>query len=426
MTLEQPELPPSEIESRPLLTAGSAAPIRRPRRWLWVAVAAAIAVAAWLALRGSGRRESAASAAAARTAARTIPVAAVPATAGSLAVYLNGLGTVTALNTVTVRTRVDGQLVDVAFREGQIVRRGDLLARIDPRPFEVQLAQAEGQKAKDQAALENARVDLKRYEVLAAQDAVPRQQLDTQAATVHQDEASVASDQGQVDAAKLNLTYSRITAPIDGRVGLRLVDAGNIVHAADANGLLVITQLEPIAAVFTIPADQLPPVLAKKRAGEALEVDAWDRDLRQKLAVGTLAAIDNQIDTSTGTVKLKAEFANSDGALFPNQFVNARLLVNTLTNTTLVPSAAIQRAADSTFVWIVGSDSAAQMRPVQVVWTEGDQTAVSRGIAPGESVVVEGVDNLQPGAKVSISRPGAPAPAEAGAGRTSGRRQKKS
>jgi multidrug efflux system membrane fusion protein len=411
MTLEQPELPPSPAESRPLLTAGSA-PVRRSRRWLWAAAAAGVALAAWLAFRGSGERGKAASSAAAKAAARTIPVAAVPAAVGNLAVYLNGLGTVTALNTVTVRTRVDGQLIDVAFREGQVVARGDLLARIDPRPFEVQLAQAEGQKAKDEAALENARVDLKRYEVLAAQDAVPRQQLDTQAATVHQDEATVASDQGQVDAAKLNLTYSRITAPIGGRIGLRLVDPGNIVHASDANGLLVITQLEPIAAVFTLPSDQVPAVLAKKRAGEELEVDAWDRDMQKKLAVGTLAAVDNQIDTSTGTVKLKAEFPNSDGALFPNQFVNARLLVNTLANTTLIPAAAIQRTSGSTFVWIVGPDSAAQMRPVQVSWTEADQAAVSRGVAPGEPVVVEGTDNLQPGAKVAIARPGAAAPGQ--------------
>ncbi|HET9795753.1 MAG TPA: MdtA/MuxA family multidrug efflux RND transporter periplasmic adaptor subunit [Thermoanaerobaculia bacterium] len=411
MTLEQPELPPSEADSRPLLTAGSA-PLRRSRRWLWVAVGVGVAFAAWLAFRGSGRKgDRSVASPGAKGASRTIPVTAVPAAAGNLAVYLNGLGTVTALNTVTVRTRVDGQLVDVAFREGQIVRRGDLLARIDPRPFEVQLAQAEGQKAKDRAALENARVDLKRYEVLAAQDAIPRQQLDTQVATVHQDEASVASDQGQVDAAKLNLTYSRITAPIGGRVGLRLVDPGNIVHAGDANGLLVITQLEPIAAVFTIPSDQLPPVLAKKRAGDSLEVDAWDREMKTKLAAGTLSAIDNQIDTSTGTVKLKAEFPNSDGALFPNQFVNARLLLDTLRNTTLVPAAAVQRSSESTFVWVVRPDSSVEMRPVQVVWTEGDETAVSRGLAPGEPVVVEGIDNLQPGAKVAVVRPGAPAPA---------------
>jgi multidrug efflux system membrane fusion protein len=424
MTLEQPELPPSEVESRPLLTAGTR-PARRPRRGLWAAVVVGIALLAWLALRGSARKgEKSAAPPGAKGGARAIPVAAVAAGVGNLGVYLNGLGTVTALNTVTVHTRVDGQLVEVAFREGQIVRPGELLARIDPRPFEVQLAQAEGQKAKDQAALENARVDLKRYEVLAAQDAIPRQQLDTQAATVHQDEASVASDQGQVDAAKLNLTYSRITAPIGGRVGLRLVDAGNIVHAADASGLLVITQLEPIAAVFTIPSDQLPPVLEKKRAGETLEVDAWDRDMKKKLAAGTLSAIDNQIDTSTGTVKLKAEFSNSDGALFPNQFVNARLLVNTLTNTILVPSAAIQRSGDSTFVWVVGPDSSAMMRPVQVAWTEGDQTAVSRGLAAGESVVVEGVDNLQPGAKVTITGPGAPAPEPARS--SGGPRQKKS
>src|SRR5512135_3153725 len=279
MTLEQPELPPSEADSRPLLTAGSA-PVHRSRRWLRVAAGVGVAFAAWLAFRSSGRKgDRSAASPGGKGASRTIPVTAVPAAVGNLAVYLNGLGTVTALNTVTVRTRVDGQLVGVAFREGQIVRRGDLLARIDPRPFEVQLAQAEGQKAKDRAALENARVDLKRYEVLAAQDAIPRQQLDTQVATVHQDEASVASDQGQVDAAKLNLTYSRITAPIGGRVGLRLVDPGNIVHANDASGLLVITQLQPISVIFTLAEGDLPAVVRRVTAGARLRVDAFDRDM---------------------------------------------------------------------------------------------------------------------------------------------------
>jgi multidrug efflux system membrane fusion protein len=245
--------------------------------------------------------------------------------------------------------------------------------------------------------------------VLAAQDAVPRQQLDTQEATVRQDEAAVKSDQGQVDAAKLNLTYSRITAPITGRVGLRLVDPGNIVHAGDSGGLVVITQLQPIAVVFTIPADQLPPVLAQMRGGRKLTVEAHDRDLKKKLAIGTLSAVDNQIDTTTGTVKLKAEFANADGALFSNQFVNARLLVRTLSGVLLVPAAAIQRSPQSTFVWVVGPGASVEMRNVTVQLTEGDRAAIAGPVKPGELLVVDGVDKLQPGTKVAVSAPGAPA-----------------
>ena len=410
MTLEQPELPPSQIESRPLLTAG-AERARRGRGGIWAGVAALALVVAFLVFRGSGRGNEKAAANGGKTAPRAIPVAVVPATTGDLGVYVNGLGTVTALNTVTVHSRVDGQLIDVAFREGQVVRKGDVLAQIDPRPFQVQLTQAEGQRAKDQAALENARLDLKRYEALAAQDAAPRQQRDTQLALVHQDEAAVQSDQGQVDSANLNLTYSRITAPITGRVGLRLVDPGNIVHASDANGLLVITQLQPITVVFTIPADQVPAVLARTRAGARLEVDAYDREMKKRLAVGTLGAIDNQIDTATGTVRLKAEFANRDDALFANQFVNARLLVNTLKDAVLVPAAAIQRSPQTTFVWVVRPDSTVEMRPVEIAWTEGDETAVAKGLAASDRLVVEGLDKLQPGMKVAVAPPGAKTPA---------------
>jgi membrane fusion protein, multidrug efflux system len=404
MSLEQPERPPSERESRLLPSSGRRRARRKPF-WLWVVLAAVVALVAGLLLHRSARNASAAAAAKAKSAARTIPVSAVAAARGDIGVYVDGLGTVTPLNTVTVRSRVDGQLIEVGFREGQFVHRGDVLAQIDPRPFRVQREQAAGQKAKDEAALENARVDFERYKVLAAQGAVPRQQLDTQAATVHQDEAVVRSDQGQVDSADLNLTYSRITAPITGRVGLRLVDPGNIVHASDPGGLLVITQLQPIAVVFTIPADQLPPVLEQLHAGRTLFVEADDREMKKRLAQGTLAAVDNQIDTTTGTVKLKAEFPNETESLFANQFVNARLLVRTLRGIVLVPAAAIQRSPQSTFVWVVEPGGSVQMREVSVQLSEGDRSAIAGPVKPGDPVVVDGVDKLLPGSKVAVAAP---------------------
>ncbi len=335
-----------------------------------------------------------------------MPVVGATARSGDLGIYQTGLGTVTPLKTVTVRSRVDGELVSVAYREGQLVRAGGLLAQIDPRPFQVQLHQAEGQLAKDEAALKNAKVDLERYRVLFEQNAIPRQQLDTQATTVDQIAAAITSDRAQIESARLNLTYSRIVAPIAGIVGLRLVDPGNMVHASDANGLLVITEQQPIAVVFTIAADHLQPVIQQTKAGRRLVVEAWDRDLKRKLATGSLLAVDNQIDPTTGTVRIKALFPNDDFALYPNQFVNARLLVDTVHQVVLVPTASLQRSPQSTYVYVVKKDNTVEMRNVEVQLTEGDDSAIRKGVFPGEVVVVDGVDKLQPGTPVALAKEG--------------------
>jgi multidrug efflux system membrane fusion protein len=386
-----------------------AAPGRRRRRWLWLTVLAALAVGGYFAYRQFAPAPDAApTATPGRPGApggppRATPVVAVPARAEDVDVYLSALGTVTPLRTVTVRSRVEGQLLSVAFEEGQVVKEGQVLAEIDPRPFQVQLLQAEGQMARDRALLENARLDLDRYRTLFEQDSIAKQQVDTQAALVRQYEGAVKVDQSQIDNARLQLAYARITAPISGRAGLRLVDPGNIVRAGDANGLVVITQLAPTSVVFTVPQDNLPAVMKRMQSGEKPPVEAWDRELKARLANGTLTSVDNLVDPTTGTVKLKAQFANDEQALFPNQFVNVRMKLDTVRDATVIPAAAIQRGSQGMFVYVVQPDQTVKLRPVRLGPVDGQRQSIAEGLAPGDLVVSDGMDRLRDGAAVEVT-----------------------
>jgi multidrug efflux system membrane fusion protein len=388
--------------------------LRRALGWLLVLLLVAAGIA-WVVLRSgshappTGRFQSGG----------PMPVGTAPVRQGDMPVILNGLGTVTSLATVTVKTQINGQLTEVAFQEGQIVKKGDFLAQIDPRPYQVALAQAEGQLAKDQAALKNAQVDLQRYRTLVSQNSIARQTLDTQAALVQQDTGVIQADQAQIDAQKLNLTYCRIVAPIGGRVGLRQVDPGNYVQTSDASGLVVITQLQPISVIFTLPEDSLQEVLKQMRGGAKLQVTLFDRTGTNKLETGRLETMDNQIDPTTGTVKLRAVFDNAQQDLFPQQFVNVQLLVNTLQGVTIVSTSAVQRGAPGTFVYIVKPDSTVAAQPVTLGPSQGQRVAVTKGLEPGQIVVTDGADRLKDGAKVVVNErtppAGAATPAPGGA-----------
>jgi multidrug efflux system membrane fusion protein len=337
---------------------------------------------------------------------RVQPVAAAAARTADVPIVQTALGTATALRTVTVKPRVDGQLQSVNFTEGQMVKAGDLLAQIDPVPLQVALAQSEGTLARDAAQLNNARLDLERYRTLLTQDSIAQQQVDQQAALVRQLEGTVKVSQAQVDNARLQLSYTRITAPIAGRTGLRVVDAGNQVRGSDANGVAVITQVDPISVVFTIPQDTLPRVLARLAAGEKPPVEAWDREQKNLLTRGALVTTDNQIDVATGTVRLKAQFPNPEGKLFPNQFVNVRMVVDVRKGVVVVPSAAIQRGAQGTVVYVVKEDSTVTLRPITAGATEGQVTEVVTGLQAGERVITDGVDRIREGVKVEVTEPG--------------------
>ncbi len=395
------------VEDEPILTNGAnggpngQAP-RRRRGWLWVLLLILAGAAAYRFWPRGGAPQPATDTAPPASSGRhgfggVTPVVAVKATKGDIGVYITDPGAVVPVYTVTVASQISGYLQKVLYKEGDMVHQGDPLAEIDPRPYQVQLETAQAALARDQASLNNARVDLQRYQTLVPLRAVPEQTLATQQALVMSDEGTVQTDQAQIDSAKLNLTYCHVTSPITGRVGLRLIDPGNYVQPSSS--LVVITQLQPITVVFPIAEDQLDPVIERWRAGQHLQVVAFDRNMK-KLATGTLTTIDNQIDPTTGTVKLRANFQNADNMLFPNQFVNAQLLVQEKRGVTLVPTAAVQRNSQRTYVWLVKPDSTVTVRQIKEGTTEGSETEVESGLSPGDEVVMTGVDRLQEGGKV--------------------------
>jgi multidrug efflux system membrane fusion protein len=371
------------------------------RWWVWVAGALLLAmIGYWLLVRNSAARS--ASQASSAMGHQAVPVTVAPATQGEFSRYITALGSVTPYYTVTVKTRVDGQLDTVNFKEGQMVAEGELLAQVDPRPFQAALEQAQGQLAKDKASLAYARVTIERDQVLFNHNVISRDALDSQTSTLGQYEGAIETDQANIDTARLNLIYSHITSPLSGRIGLRLVDPGNIIHATDTTGIAVITQLQPIAVLFNIPEDDLPKVLSTLKTGRTMTVQAYDRDMKNRLADGSLLTLDNQIDPTTGTIRLKASFPNTDNALFPNQFVNVKLLVDTDPKAVIVQASAIQRSPQGAFVFVVKPDQTVAVRDITVGAIQGETASIRSGLQPGETVVTDGVDKLQAGSKVRV------------------------
>jgi membrane fusion protein, multidrug efflux system len=433
MAIQPPSIQPptskSHGEERQLYTPGlhgrplpdldqETEPVSKSHWWVWLLIFALIGYGCYRLYKFETGKKAAIGSMRGmmRARARNVPVVAVPAHRGNMPVYLSGIGTVTAFNTVTVKPRIDGQLIRVNFKEGQFVKEGDVLAEIDPRSYQValdqaqgNLAQAKGNLARDQAALRDAQVNYERDQELFKENIIAKQQLDTQLATADQsrgnieaDKAVIAADQAAIDSAKLNLVYTKITAPLSGRIGLRQVDSGNMIHSADVTGLAVITQLQPISVIFSLPEDQLPSVLERLRHGATLRVEAYDRDGRTKLADGTLLTVDNQIDQTTGTSKLKAVFPNKDYALFPNQFVNIRLWLDTRKDVLIIPAVAIQRGPTGTFVYAVRDDNTVTVRSVKVGLTQSNDVSIDDGLQAGEKVVTDGAEKLTEGMKVSL------------------------
>jgi multidrug efflux system membrane fusion protein len=382
-------------------------------RWLWVAAAVVVVIAAifyWrnmntgndVAATPSATKPHSAGGRNGMRGGALAPVQAALATSESVPRYLTGLGTITAANTVTVRSRVDGQLLAIHFQEGQQVKAGDLLAEIDPSQFKIALAQAQGQLAKDQATLANARRDLARYQQLVKTNLVSRQELDAQQALVNESAGTIKTDEAAVASAQLQLDWSRITAPIDGRVGLKQVDIGNQISTSDTAGIVVLTQTHPIDLIFTLPEGDIATVVKAQKAGATLSVEAWDRTNKQKLSSGTLLSLDNQIDATTGTIKLKARFNNEDDALFPNQFVNARMLIDTQQNAVVIPTAAVQMGNEGNFVWVLNSENKVSKHLVTTGIQDSQKVVITAGLSAGDRVVTDGIDRLTEGAKVEV------------------------